>query len=189
MILAKPFVTQNWAKEDQPRRVAHSQSRYQIRPRKAARRCARILAAEQISFRPPRCTRPSGVFFVNSREDVRDLLLLARAVSSRRAGPIGRHVRARSIRRITGALRAIDPLTGERKWEFRYPSDLRRPRVCRPRQGSCSRVTAMATSSRSTRRRARISGITQLGNGLKSTGGTTYMVDGSRTCWCHRAAR
>ena len=59
MILAKPFVTQNWAKGDQPRRAADSHSRHQSERGRQHRRCARIWAAERISFRRP-TTRPSG---------------------------------------------------------------------------------------------------------------------------------
>ncbi len=76
-----------------------------------------------------------------------------------------------------GALRAIDPLTGDRKWEFRYPT------------GSSSGVLTTASGlvfsgdadgniialdSRS----GKYLWHYQLGVGLRSTGGTTYMVDG-----------
>ena len=83
----------------------------------------------------------------------------------------------RAITQSYGALRAIDPLTGDRKWEFRYPT------------GSSSGVLTTASGlvfsgdgdgniialdSRS----GKYLWHYQLGVGLRSTGGTTYMVDG-----------
>jgi alcohol dehydrogenase (cytochrome c) len=78
---------------------------------------------------------------------------------------------------IVGALRAIDPLTGDRKWEFRYTSP------------SSSGVLTTATGLAFTgdgdgniialdSRSGKYLWHYQLGVGLRSTGGTTYMVDG-----------
>jgi alcohol dehydrogenase (cytochrome c) len=78
-----------------------------------------------------------------------------------------------------GALRAIDPLTGDRKWEFRYPVT--------SASGVLSTASGLvfvgdgdgnviAIDSKSGKDLWHY----QLGVGLRSTGGTTYMVDGKQ---------
>jgi hypothetical protein len=59
-----------------------------------------------------------------------------------------------------GALRAIDPLTGERKWEFRYPTPSSSG-ILTTASGLVSRVTARGTSSCWTRGAASTCGITR----------------------------
>ena len=76
-----------------------------------------------------------------------------------------------------GALRAIDPLTGERKWEFRYPTPSSSG-ILTTASGLVfsgdGEGNIIALDSRS----GKYLWHHQVGVGLRSTGGTTYMVDG-----------
>jgi alcohol dehydrogenase (cytochrome c) len=76
-----------------------------------------------------------------------------------------------------GALRAIDPVTGERKWEFRYPS-VSSSGVLSTASGLVfagdGDGNIMAFDSRTGKNLWHY----QLGVPVRSTGGTTYMLDG-----------
>jgi alcohol dehydrogenase (cytochrome c) len=78
-----------------------------------------------------------------------------------------------------GALRAIDPLTGDRKWEFKYPTT--------SSSGVLSTASGLVFTGDGDGNAIAIDAKTgkdlwhyQLGTGLRSTGGTTYMVDGKQ---------
>ena len=73
------------------------------------------------NFWPPSFDPRQRLFFVNAREVVHDLLRVEARIRAGRAV----HGRRRPAREgpdmpAYGALRAIDPTTGERKWEFKY---------------------------------------------------------------------
>ena len=76
-----------------------------------------------------------------------------------------------------GALRAIDPLTGDRKWEFRYPN-VSSSGVLTTASGLVfsgdGDGNIMAFDSRTGKNLWHY----KFGVGVRSTGGTTYMVDG-----------
>ena len=76
-----------------------------------------------------------------------------------------------------GALRAIDPVTGDRKWEFRYPN-VSSSGVLTTASGLVfagdGDGNIMAFESKTGKNLWHY----QLGVGIRSTGGTTYMVDG-----------
>ena len=76
-----------------------------------------------------------------------------------------------------GALRAIDPVTGDRKWEFRYPN-VSSSGVLTTASGLVfagdGDGNIMAFESKTGKNLWHY----QLGIMIRSTGGTTYMVDG-----------
>ena len=76
-----------------------------------------------------------------------------------------------------GALRAIDPVTGDRKWEFRY-TNVSSSGVLTTASGLAfagdGDGNIMAFESKTGKNLWHY----QLGDGVRSTGGTTYMVDG-----------
>ena len=78
-----------------------------------------------------------------------------------------------------GALRAIDPVTGDRKWEFRYPN-VSASGVLTTASGLAfagdGHGNVMAFDSKT----GKNLWYYQLGVGVRSTGGTTYMVDGKQ---------
>ena len=76
-----------------------------------------------------------------------------------------------------GALRAIDPITAERKWEFRYPTT--------SASGVLSTASGLVFAGDGDGNLLAFESKTgknlwhyQLGSALRSTSGTTYMVDG-----------
>jgi alcohol dehydrogenase (cytochrome c) len=72
------------------------------------------------NFNPPSFDPALGLFFVNARETC------AVYVPQKPANTAGRQNFGGVVRvdreKASGALRAIDPVTGERRWEFTYPS-------------------------------------------------------------------
>ena len=117
------------------------------------------------------------LFFVNARETCAIYLLLERAVSDKgNSTESGGTTRPRDQKNY-GALRAIDPLTGDRKWEFRYPTS--------SSSGVLTTASGLVFSGDGDgniialdSRSGKYLWHYQLGVGLRSTGGTTYMVDG-----------
>ena len=71
------------------------------------------------NFNPPSYDPSLGMFFVNARETCATYEPQAPVITSGRSsfGGVVRMDRDKAF----GALRAIDAVTGERKWEFRYP--------------------------------------------------------------------
>ncbi len=76
-----------------------------------------------------------------------------------------------------GALRAIDPVTGERKWEFRYPST--------SSSGVLSTASGLVFNADGDGNILAFDSRTgknlwhyQTGSGIRATAGTTYMLDG-----------
>jgi alcohol dehydrogenase (cytochrome c) len=173
MILAKPFITQTWAKEISP------EGRPILLPgnipnEEGTRTCPDYGGGT--SFFSPSYDPTQRLFFVNARETCAIYYTFNEPFRQGEQYQSGGTTRPRDHMRY-GALRAIDPLTGDRKWEFRYPT------------GSSSGVlttasglvfsgdgdgNVIALDSRS----GKYLWHYQLGVGLRSTGGTTYMVDG-----------
>jgi alcohol dehydrogenase (cytochrome c) len=73
------------------------------------------------NFNPPSFDPALGLFFVNSRETCATYVTQEPKVAPGRAN-MGGAVRVVDATTAYGALRAIDPTTGERRWEFRYAS-------------------------------------------------------------------
>ena len=73
------------------------------------------------NFNPPSFDPALGLFFVNSRETCATYVTQEPKMVPGRAN-MGGAVRVVDATKAYGALRAIDPTTGERRWEFRYTS-------------------------------------------------------------------
>ncbi len=173
MILAKPFVTQTWAKEISP------EGRPILLPgnmpnEEGTRTCPDLGGGT--NYYSPSYDPSQRLFFVNARETCAIYYTWNEPFRQGEQYQAGGTTRLRDFKSY-GALRAIDPLTGERKWEFPYPTT------------SSSGVLTTASGLVFTgdgdgniialdSRNGKYLWHYQLGVGLRSTGGTTYMVDG-----------
>ena len=119
VIVAKPFVTTTWAKE------IGSDGRPMLLPghtpdEKGEVTCPDITGGT--NFWPPTLRSRDAHVLRQRARSVHDLLRVEAGIQAGRA--VHRRRRpARAERRdipVYGALRAIDPATGERKWEFKY---------------------------------------------------------------------
>jgi alcohol dehydrogenase (cytochrome c) len=118
-IHAKPFVHQTWAKEiDAKGRPVELPDQ---RPSaKGTLTCPDLFGGT--NFMSPSFDPTSGLFFVSARETCQ-IYFSEAPPEGYKAGDrtMGGRV-ARAPQPPTGALRAIDPLTGERKWEIKHPT-------------------------------------------------------------------
>lgn len=120
VIVAKPFVTTTWAKEIGP------DGRPLVLPghtptEEGAVTCPDLTGGT--NFWPPAFDPSTRTFFVNAREVCMTFYSWKPEFKEgeRFTGGAGQRVRS-SEQPAYGALRAIDPATGQRKWEFRYPN-------------------------------------------------------------------
>ncbi len=118
VIAAKPFVTTTWAKEvgrdGRPIELpGHTPNE------KGAVTCPDITGGT--NFWPPTFDPSTRTFFVNAREACMTFYAWKPdyKAGDRYTGGAGQRG-AGSDQQTYGALRAIDPATGDRKWEFRY---------------------------------------------------------------------
>ena len=76
------------------------------------------------NFWQPSFDPATGVFFVNAREGCMTYFAWAQEFipGERFTGGAGEYIRDDPEMPFYGALRALDPTTGERLWEFRYPT-------------------------------------------------------------------
>ena len=118
VITAKPFVTTTWAKEigrdgrpiEFPGHTPNEQGEVT---------CPDITGGT--NFWPPAYDPTTRTFFVNAREACMTFYSWKPEYKAgeRFTGGAGQRVPA-NILPVYGALRAIDPVTGDRKWEFKY---------------------------------------------------------------------
>jgi alcohol dehydrogenase (cytochrome c) len=118
VIAAKPFVTTTWAKEiganGRPMALAgHTPDE------KGEVTCPDITGGT--NFWPPAFDPATRTFFVNAREACMTYYAWKPEYKAgdRFTGGAGQRVQS-SDSPVYGALRAIDPATGDRKWEFKY---------------------------------------------------------------------
>jgi alcohol dehydrogenase (cytochrome c) len=113
VVVAKPFTTTNWAKEVGPdgRPVVLNESG----------RPDACLPDQRggTNFMPPSYDPSLKLFFVNARETC--VMFVPMKPEFRPGAPMTGGAPQR-LGSAWGALRALDPTTGERRWEFRYPS-------------------------------------------------------------------
>jgi alcohol dehydrogenase (cytochrome c) len=118
-IHAKPFVQQTWAKEiDAKGRPVELPDQ---RPsEKGTLTCPDLFGGT--NFMSPSYDPSAGLFFVSARETCQVYIAEA-PPDGYKAGDrtMGGRV-TRAPQASTGALRAIDPTTGERKWEIAHPA-------------------------------------------------------------------
>jgi len=120
LIVGKPFVTTTWAKE------IGTDGRPIILPgyvpdEKGSTTCPDVTGAT--NFWPPSYDPSQHLFFVNAREVCATYYAWKQEYvpGERYTGGAGQRARGPDMRAF-GALRAIDPATGERRWEFEYIS-------------------------------------------------------------------
>ena len=108
--------------------------------------------------------------------DLRDILRLGPAVQAGRAVNGGATPKPRDQKNC-GALRAIDPVTASMKWEFRYPTV--------SASGVLTTASGLVFAGDGDGNIMAFESLTgrnlwhhQLGFPLRSTAGTTYLVDG-----------
>ncbi len=115
---AKPFVEQTWAKE-----IAADGRPVEIPEQRptatGTRTCPDLFGGT--NFMSPSYNPATGLFYVTARETCRVYLSAAPPATTK----MGDRTMGGSMRPVaggTGALRAIDPVTGARKWEIAHPT-------------------------------------------------------------------
>jgi alcohol dehydrogenase (cytochrome c) len=114
LLLGKPFGEQTWARE------IGADGRPIVLNETGIKECIPD-AHGSTNFMPPSYDPRRGLFFVNTRETCAAYVPVKQEIKPGLAST-GGGVRRVNDRDTYGALRAIDPRTGERKWEFRYPA-------------------------------------------------------------------
>ena len=177
MILAKPFVTQNWAKEISP------EGRPILVPGTNPSEEGSVKVCPDLgggtNFFSPSYDPTNRLFFVNARETCAVYFSwhepFREGERSSRAALCGRAISATSEHCAPSIpSRAIG--SGSSDIQSRPRRD------CRRQRGWSSRATATETSSRTAlnSKSGKYLWHYQLGVGLRSTGGTTYIVDGKQ---------
>jgi alcohol dehydrogenase (cytochrome c) len=113
LLLAKPFGEQRWARD------VGVDGRPIVLNETGEKECIPD-AHGSTNFMPPSFDPGRGLFFLTARETC------SAYVPMKPEFKPGTSTTGGGVRRVSGntygALRAIDPTTGERKWEFRYPT-------------------------------------------------------------------
>ncbi len=121
VILARPFVLTTWATE------IGADGRPVLLPGHTPSEEGEITCpdlAGGTNFWPPSFDPATGVFFVNARESCMTFYAWEQEYvrGERFTGGAGERIRDDPEMPLYGALRALDPTTGERLWEFQYPN-------------------------------------------------------------------
>jgi alcohol dehydrogenase (cytochrome c) len=174
LIVAKPFVETTWAKE-----ISSLTGRPILLPdnhpnEQGTRTCPDLGGGT--NFMSPSYDPTARLFFVTARETCATYFAFDQQFKVGEQYMAGGTVRPRDQKNF-GALRAIDPVTAERKWEFRYTS-VSSSGVLTTASGLVfagdGDGNLMAFESRTGKNLWHY----QLGAPLRSTGGTTHMLDG-----------
>jgi alcohol dehydrogenase (cytochrome c) len=174
-IVAKPFVTTTWAKE------IGGDGRPMLLPghtpdEKGEITCPDITGGT--NFWPPSFDPNSRLFFVNAREVCATYYAWKQEFvqGERFTGGGGQRAKGSDMP-VYGALRAIDPTTGDRKWEFKYLS----PSTAGLLTTASNLIfsgdndgNVLALDSRNGKLLWRY----QMGSNLHGTSAITYMLDG-----------
>ncbi len=174
VIVAKPFVETTWAKE-----ISSVTGRPIVLPgnhpnEHGARTCPDLGGGT--NFMSPSYDPALRLFFVTARETCGIYFAFDQQFKPGERYQGGYPMRPRDHKNF-GALRAIDPTTAERKWEFRYTSV--------SSSGVLSTASGLVFAGDGDGNLLAFESKTgknlwhyQLGSGLRSTSGTTYMLDG-----------
>jgi len=174
LIVAKPFVETTWAKE-----ISTVTGRPLLLPdnhpnEQGVRTCPDLGGGT--NFMSPSYDPNLRLFFVTARETCATYFAFDQKFAIGVQYEAGGTVRPRD-QKNWGALRAIDPVTVERKWEFRYPT-VSASGVLSTASGLVfagdGDGNLIALDSRSGKHLWHY----MLGAGLRNTSGTTYMLDG-----------
>jgi alcohol dehydrogenase (cytochrome c) len=175
VVVAKPYVVTTWAKE------LDSNGRPVVLPgnvpdEKGSLTCPDVTGGT--NFWPPSYDPAQRLFFVNAREVCATYYAWRQEYvpGERYTGGAGQRARGPD-QRAYGALRAIDPTTGERRWEFEYISP--------STSGLLSTASGVIFSGDAEGNFLAIDARTgkflwrfQMGSALHGTSATTYMLDG-----------
>jgi len=176
LIVAKPFVNTTWAKE-----VDFVTGRPVLLPghepdEKGEVTCPDITGGT--NFWPPTFDPSTRTFFVNAREVCMTFYAWKPEYTAgdRFTGGAGQRIQSQESPAY-GALRAIDPATGERKWEFRYltPSTAG---LLTTASGLIFSGDAEGNLLALDSRSGRLLWRYQMGAAMHGTSPTTYMLDG-----------
>ena len=174
VIAAKPFVTTTWAKEigrdGRPIELAgHTPDE------KGSDTCPDITGGT--NFWPPTFDPATGTFFVNAREACMTFYAWKPDYKAGDRFTGGAGQRGQGSEQPYGALRAIDPATGDRKWEFRYltPSTAG---LLTTASGLIFSGDAEGNLLALDSRNGKLLWRYQMGAPMHGTSPTTYMVDG-----------
>jgi alcohol dehydrogenase (cytochrome c) len=113
LLLAKPFTDTNWARQVDPR------GRPVVLNESGTTECIPDMHGGT-NFMPPSYDPERRLFFVMARETCAAYFPFKQEIRPGVASTSGGLRRLQD--RAYGALRAIDPATGERRWEFRFPT-------------------------------------------------------------------
>jgi len=173
LLVAKPFVVTTWAKE------VGADGRPVLLPgnvpdEKGALTCPDVTGAT--NFWPPSYDPAQRLFFVNAREVCATYYAWRQEYVPGERFTGGAAQRARG-QRAYGALRALDPATGERRWEFEYISP--------STSGLLSTASGLIFSGDAEgnflaidARSGKFLWRFQMGSALHGTSAITYMLDG-----------
>ena len=175
LLVAKPFVITTWAKEigrdGRPVLLPGN-----VPDEQGSLTCPDVTGAT--NFWPPTYDPAQRLFFVNAREVCATFFAWRQEYVPGERYTGGAAQRARGAdQRAYGALRAIDPVTGERKWEFEY--------ITPSTSGLLSTASGVIFSGDAEGNFLAIDARTgqflwrfQMGSALHGTSAITYMVDG-----------
>jgi len=173
-LVAKPFVNVTWTSGIDER------GRPQLRPNqvpdeKGSTTCPDITGGT--NFNPPAYDPMLRLFFVNAREVCATYFGWQQDYKAGQVYTAGSQSKAPGQDKPFGAIRAIDPVTGDRKWEFRYAN----PTLA----GLLSTASGLVFSGDDGGNLIALDSKTgkllwgfQMGSALWGTGPTTYIVDG-----------
>jgi alcohol dehydrogenase (cytochrome c) len=175
VVVAKPYVVTTWAKE------LDSNGRPVVLPgnvpdEKGSLTCPDVTGGT--NFWPPSYDPAQRLFFVNAREVCATYYAWRQEYvpGERYTGGAGQRARGPDMRAY-GALRAIDPTTGERRWQFEYISP--------STSGLLSTASGLIFSGDAEgnflaidARNGKFLWRFQMGSALHGTSAITYMLDG-----------
>jgi alcohol dehydrogenase (cytochrome c) len=175
VIVAKPFVTTTWAKE------IGADGRPVLLPGHTPNETGAVTCPDitgGTNFYPPTFDPATNTFFVNAREACMTFYAWKPEYTpgERFTGGAGQRVRSAELP-VYGALRAIDPATGQRKWEFKLLTPSTTGLLSTASGllfGGDAEGNLLALDSRTGKLLWRY----QMGSPLHGTSPTTYMIDG-----------
>ena len=175
LLVAKPFVETTWAKEIGPNGRPVLLPGY-VPSEKGEFTCPDLIGGTNAN--PPSFDPAQRLFFVAARESCATFYAYTPDLTPPGEPYVGgATAQAGGREKNWGALRAIDPTTAERRWEFRYPT----PGTSGVLSTASGLVFAgdneghvLALDSRTGKLLWRY----QMGSNLRQTAPTTYMVDG-----------
>ncbi|HEV3217083.1 MAG TPA: PQQ-dependent dehydrogenase, methanol/ethanol family [Vicinamibacterales bacterium] len=173
VIVAKPFVETTWAKEVGPtgRPVLLPGN---IPDENGTKTCPDLGGGT--NYMAPSFDPTTRTFFVTARETCANYYAWEQPYQPGVQWESGATLRPRDQKNF-GALRAIDPVTGERRWEFRYPS-VSSSGVLSTASGLVFNADGDGNILAFDSRTGKNLWHYQTGFGVRATAGMTYMLDG-----------